>query len=124
MRFLMLTAFLAACSACGASNVQNHPDAAAPEAGAQTASLPLAHMNDGTVIVASLADGSVAKVIPNVPTARGIVVANDVGMFFVTSSPNQLVAIDNKTLAEVRRVTTGTGPDGVGWDSKDQVVAT
>ena len=84
----------------------------------------IAHMNDGTVVVASLADGSVVKVIPNVPTARGIVVADDVGMFFVTSSPNQLVEIDNGTLNEVRRVTTGNAPDGVGWDPKDKIVAT
>ena len=151
--FLLFPAVLAACSACGASNVQNIPDAGVPEAGTQGASLPLvgvadvalpggktrldymdidrdqghliiAHMNDGTVIVASLADGSVITVLPNVPTARGIVVANDVGLFFVTSSPNQLVAFDNKTLAEVRRVTTGNGPDGDGCDPKDQIVAT
>jgi hypothetical protein len=151
--FLVLPLVLAACSSCGASNVQNVPDAAVPEGGTQRASLPLtkiadvplpggqtrldymdidrdqghliiAHMNDGNVIVASLADGSVVKVVPNVPTARGIVVANDVGVFFVTSSPNQLVAVDTKTLLEVRRVATGNGPDGVGWDPKDQIVAT
>lgn len=81
-------------------------------------------MNDGTVDVCNLSDGSVVKVVPNVPTARGIVVADDVGLFFVSSSPNQLVEVDNKTLTEVRRVTTGNGPDGVGWDPKDQIVAT
>jgi hypothetical protein len=86
--------------------------------------LIVAHMNDGNVVVANLSDGSVAKVVPNVPTARGIVVASEVGVFFVTSSPNQLVAVDTTTLAEVRRVTTGNGPDGVGWDGKDKIVAT
>ena len=88
------------------------------------AHLIVAHMNDGNVVVANLSDGSIAKVVPNVPTARGIVVASEAGVFFVTSSPNQLVAVDTTTLAEVRRVTTGNGPDGVGWDAKDQIVAT
>ena len=142
---------LVALAACGAGAMQNVPDAAVPEAGSAAASLPLgvindaplpggatrfdyqdidaakahlviAHMNDGTVVIANLADGSVAKVVPNVPTARGIVVADDVGLIFVTSSPNQLVEIDNGTLAEVRRVTTGSAPDGVGWDPKDKIV--
>ena len=154
MRSLLLI-FVCSCGAysCGAGNLASVPDAAAPEAGAVSASLPLvlvadaplpggatrfdyqdidraeghlvvAHMNDGNVVVTNLADGSVAKVVPNVPTARGVVVADDVGLFFVTSSPNQLVEVDNKTLVEVRRVTTGNGPDGVGWDPKDQIVAT
>jgi len=51
-----------------------------------------------------------------------VVVADDVGLIFVTSSPNQLVEIDNTTLAVVRRVTTGRAPDGVGWDPVDQIV--
>ena len=133
--------------ACGAGTMQNVPDAAAPgrpslplvviddaplpggstrfdyqDVDVAKGHLVIAHMNDGTVVIANLADGSVAKVVPNVPTARGIVVADDVGLVFVTSSPNQLVEIDNTTLAEVRRVTTGSAPDGVGWDPKDKIV--
>lgn len=85
--------------------------------------LVIAHMNDGTVLVVDLSDGSVLKELPNIPTARGVVVADDVGLIFVTSSPNVLVAIDSTSLAEVRRVTTGSSPDGVGWDPTDQIVA-
>ena len=84
--------------------------------------LIIAHMNDGTVIVADLSDGSVVKVIADIPTARGIAVADDVGLFFVTSSPSQLVAINNVTLKEVRRVATGNGPDGVAWDPTHKIV--
>jgi DNA-binding beta-propeller fold protein YncE len=51
------------------------------------------------------------------------VVADEVGLIFVTSSPNILVAIDNTTFAEVRRVTTGSSPDGVGWDPTEKIVA-
>lgn len=83
--------------------------------------LVIAHMNDDAVVVVNL-DGSVVKVLPGIPTARGVAVADDVGRIFVTSSPNQLVIIDNDTLAEVGRVSTGRSPDGVGWDPMHRVV--
>lgn len=84
--------------------------------------LIVAHMNDGTVLVVDLADGKPIKTLPNVPTARGIVVAPEIGRFFVTSSPNQLVMFDSASLAEVGRVTTGNAPDGVGWDPVHRIV--
>jgi hypothetical protein len=71
-------------------------------------------MNDASVVVVNLGDGSVAKVIPNVPTGRGVMVAADVGRIFVTSSPDQLVLVDSTTLDEISRVKTGSSPDGVG----------
>jgi DNA-binding beta-propeller fold protein YncE len=83
--------------------------------------LVIAHMNDASVVVVNL-DGSVVKVIPGIPTARGVAVAEEVGRIFVTSSPNQLVIIDNDTLAEVGRVATGRSPDGVAWDPAHRVV--
>jgi sugar lactone lactonase YvrE len=83
--------------------------------------LVIAHMNDSSVVVVNL-DGSVVKVLPDIPTARGVIVADDVGKIFITSSPNQLVIIDNDTLAEVSRVPTGKSPDGVGWDPKHRIV--
>lgn len=83
--------------------------------------LVIAHMNDDAVVIANL-DGTVAKVLSDIPTARGVVVADDVGRIFVTSLPNQLVIIDNDTLAEVSRVPTGKSPDGVGWDPMHRVV--
>jgi hypothetical protein len=83
--------------------------------------LVISHMNDACVVVVNL-DGSLVRVIPDIPTARGVVVAADVGRIFVTSSPNQLVIIDNDTLAELSRVPTGKSPDGVGWDPSHRVV--
>jgi DNA-binding beta-propeller fold protein YncE len=85
--------------------------------------LIIAHMNDGTVDVVRLGDGSTVKVLPNIPVARGVVVGADAGRIFVTSSPNTLVIIDNQSLAEIGRVTTGEGPDGVGWDPIHKIVA-
>jgi DNA-binding beta-propeller fold protein YncE len=84
--------------------------------------LVVAHMNDNSVLILSLADGSVKKELPNIPTPRGIAVASDIGKIFVTSAPNQLVIIDSTSLAEVGRVTTGSSPDGDAWDPDDQIV--
>jgi DNA-binding beta-propeller fold protein YncE len=64
----------------------------------------------------------VRKLLPNIPTPRGVAVADDAGLIFVTSTPGHLVLIDNSTLAEVTRVTTGTSPDGDAWDPDDQIV--
>jgi YVTN family beta-propeller protein len=69
-----------------------------------------------------LSDGSLVKVLPGIPTARGVAVADALGRIFVTSSPNQLVIIDSASLTEISRVTTGNSPDGVAWDPVDQIV--
>jgi DNA-binding beta-propeller fold protein YncE len=84
--------------------------------------LVIAHMNDGAVLVVKLSDGSVLKELAGIPVARGVIVADEVGTIFVTSSPSQLVLIDNTSLTEITRVDTGLGPDGVGWDPPDKVV--
>ncbi|MEP7049518.1 MAG: hypothetical protein ABJB12_04165 [Pseudomonadota bacterium] len=84
--------------------------------------LVIAHMNDASVIVVKSSDGSLVKVLPGIPRARGVVVADEVGRIFVTSSPNKLVIIDNDSLALVARVDTGHSPDGVGWDPIHKIV--
>lgn len=84
--------------------------------------LVIAHMNDASVVVVNTGDGSVAKVLPGISTARGVVVAEDVGRIFVTSSPDQLVIIDSASLDEIARVGTGRAPDGVGWDPVHETV--
>jgi YVTN family beta-propeller protein len=82
--------------------------------------LVVAHMNDASVLILQLADGSVAKLLPNIPTPRGVAVGD--GRIFVTSSPSQLVIIDGAALTEIARVPTGSAPDGVGYDPVDHVV--
>src|SRR5215468_1074586 len=54
--------------------------------------LVVAHMNDNSVLVLALADGSVRKVLPDIPTPRGVAIGD--GKIFVTSKPNHLVIID------------------------------
>jgi YVTN family beta-propeller protein len=82
--------------------------------------LVVAHMNDASVLVLNMADASVAKLLPNIPTPRGVAVGDN--RIFVTSSPSTLVIIDGNTLAEIARVPTGSAPDGVGYDPVDHVV--
>jgi DNA-binding beta-propeller fold protein YncE len=84
--------------------------------------LVIAHMNDASVVVVKTSDGSVVKTIPGIPTARGVIVADDVGRIFVTSAPDTVVILDNDSLAVIARVTSGSGPDGIGWDPKDKIV--
>src|SRR5690349_15990437 len=67
----------------------------------------IAHMNDASVVVASTVDGKLEKVIGNVPTPRGVVVADAERRVFVTSTPGKLVIIDADSLAEISRVATG-----------------
>ena len=84
--------------------------------------LVVAHMNDASVVVVDLASSSVLKVLPNVPRARGVIVGENVGRIFVTSSPDRLVILDSAKLTEIGRVATGHAPDGVGWDPAHQIV--
>jgi DNA-binding beta-propeller fold protein YncE len=90
------------------------------EIDAAEAHLIVAHMNDASVLVLNLADGSLAKLLPNIPTPRGVTSGD--GRIFVTSSPAQLVIVDGKALSEIARVPTGNSPDGVGYDPIDHVV--
>ena len=92
------------------------------EIDAAQSQLVVAHMNDNSVLVLDLADGTLRKQLTNIPTPRGVAVAADVGLLFVTSTPNQLVLIDNKSLTETARVGTGSAPDGVAWDPVDKIV--
>jgi YVTN family beta-propeller protein len=137
---MLTTLVLSACGGCGRNGasapVSNSPNlpltlvADAPLPGGSTrfdyqeidpskGHLVVAHMNDASVLVLNLADASVAKLLPNIPTPRGVAVGD--GRIFVTSSPSQLVIIDGSALTEIARVSTGTAPDGVGYDPVDHV---
>jgi chromate transporter len=86
------------------------------------ARLVVAHMNDDSVLIVDLRDGSVLEEVTGIKTPRGVVVAGEAGTIFVTSMPNQLVSIDSTSMKETGRVETGKSPDGVSWDPKHEVV--
>ena len=90
------------------------------EIDAANGQLVVAHMNDNSVLVLSLADGSVKKLLPNIPTPRGVAVGD--GKIFVTSTPSKLVIIDAVALTEIARVDTGNSPDGDAFDPDDKIV--
>jgi len=132
VRFLVFTA-LVACSRTGSapSGTLLALDRDVPLPGGATrfdyqeidsagGQLVVAHMDDNSVLVLALSDGSVKKLLPNIPTPRGVAVGD--GKIFVTSSPSQLVIIDASTLAEITRVTTGSSPDGDAFDPDDKIV--
>ena len=84
--------------------------------------LVVAHMNDNSVLILSLADGSVKKEIKKIPMPRGVAIAPEIDRIFVTSTPGRLVIIDSVKLVEVARVETGKSPDGDAWDPDDRIV--
>src|SRR3569623_3583094 len=90
------------------------------EIDAANGQLVVAHMNDNAVLVLSLADGSGKKLLPNIPTPRGVAVG--AGKIFVPRTPSKLVILDATTLAEITRVDTGSSPDGDAFDPDDKIV--
>jgi DNA-binding beta-propeller fold protein YncE len=84
--------------------------------------LVIAHMNDDAVLIVNLKDGSTAARLSHIQQPRGVCVAAEIGVIFVTSAANQLILIDHASLTELARVRTGRGPDGVAWDATDHVV--
>jgi DNA-binding beta-propeller fold protein YncE len=92
------------------------------EIDASRGQLVIAHMNQGSVLVVDLKRLTVLKELSGIPTARGVAIAAEAGIIFVTSSPDQLVLIDSNALTEITRVKTGRGPDGVAWDSTHKIV--
>jgi DNA-binding beta-propeller fold protein YncE len=80
------------------------------------------HLADGSIVILDLATGAVIKEVKDLPTARGVAVADDIGVIFVTISPDQLALVDNSTYEIIKKVPTGSAPDGVAWDPDHQKV--
>lgn len=85
--------------------------------------LVVVHQNDNAVDILDLKDGSLRGRLTGIATPRGVVTAPDIDRIFVTSKPGELVIIDSLSLREVRRVKTGTAPDGNAWDPVEKIVA-
>jgi sugar lactone lactonase YvrE len=86
--------------------------------------LVIAHMDDSSVLIVSLADGSTLKELPGVGTVRGVLAASEIGRIFATAeATDELVMIDSTSLTEMGRAPTGSAPDGIAWDPTDKVVA-
>ncbi|MCE9577700.1 MAG: hypothetical protein K8W52_31405 [Deltaproteobacteria bacterium] len=132
MRRALVLSAVAACSHPTGGGLLTHvTDVAMPgratrfdyqEVSAGQGQLVVAHMDDDAVLVLDLRDGAVRAQLTGIATPRGVAVAEELGLIFVTSMPDRLVIIDSHTLQEVARVATGAGPDGDAWDPVDQIV--
>jgi DNA-binding beta-propeller fold protein YncE len=79
-------------------------------------------MDDNSVVVVKLSDGTLVQLLSNKPIPRGIVVASNVGRIFVISNLNyQLYIIDSTSLAQNGIAGTGNAPDCVSWDPTDKI---
>ena len=83
----------------------------------------IAHMGDGHVVVFDLARRRVVKDIPDVPDAHGVLVAPKLRRLYVAATgDSQLVTFDERTFRQVRRAPAGSYPDGIAYDSRDDLV--
>jgi DNA-binding beta-propeller fold protein YncE len=83
----------------------------------------VAHMADDAVAVVDLAGPTVVGTVANVPGATGLVVAPDLGRVFASAGDaNQVVVIDETTLAVLARTPTGGFPDGLSYDPQAERV--
>jgi DNA-binding beta-propeller fold protein YncE len=83
----------------------------------------IAHMGDGHVVVFDLARRRVVKDIPNVPDAHGVLVAPKLRRLYVAATGDgQLVTFEERTFRQVRRSPAGSYPDGIAYDSRDELV--
>jgi YVTN family beta-propeller protein len=83
--------------------------------------LIVAHVNDASVLVLHLDDGTVEKVLQSIPAPRGVAIGG--GRIFVTSSPSTLLLVDAGSLESIARVPTGRAPTSVAYDRADRIVA-
>ena len=56
--------------------------------------LVVAHMNDASVLILNVSDASVARLLPNIPTPRGVAVGD--GRIFVTTFDSNVYAFGVK----------------------------
>ena len=83
----------------------------------------IAHMGDGHVVVFDLARRRVVKDIADMPDAHGVLVVPKLRRLYVAATgESQLVTFDERTFRQVRRAPAGSYPDGIAYDSRDDLV--
>jgi DNA-binding beta-propeller fold protein YncE len=83
----------------------------------------IAHLGAGTVVVFDLAHRRVVKEIRNVSQAHGVLVVPKLRhLYAAATGDRQLVTIDERTFRTIGRAAAGTYPDGIAYDSRDNLV--
>lgn len=77
----------------------------------------ISHMGDSSLIAFDTAARQVVKVLPGVGTPTGVLAIPEIGRVFASATrTDQVVEIDEKSLAEVRRYPAAGFPDGIAYD--------
>ena len=85
--------------------------------------LYVAHLGDSTLEVIDLETLSVSVTVPRITDVHGVLAAPEIGRVFASATgTNELVTLDASTNQPIGRTSTGDFPDGIAYDSRDDLV--
>ncbi|MBU6430290.1 MAG: YncE family protein [Cyanobacteria bacterium REEB65] len=80
----------------------------------------VSHMGDSSLLVFDATARRAVKVIPDIGTPTGVLAVPDIQRVFVSATrTDQVVELDEETLAEIRRYPAAGFPDGIAYDPAD-----
>jgi DNA-binding beta-propeller fold protein YncE len=83
----------------------------------------VSHLAAGDALVFDIKRRRVSATIPDLPGVHGVEVAPKLGrVYAAATSSRQLVTVDERTGAVVRRIPAGVYPDGIAYDPDDRKV--
>jgi DNA-binding beta-propeller fold protein YncE len=83
----------------------------------------IAHLGGGDVLVFDLARHRLVKDIHDIAGAHGVLVVPQLRRVYAAATDaQQLVTIDERNLRTIRRAPAGSYPDGIAYDSRDNLV--
>jgi len=85
--------------------------------------LYVAHLGDSALDVVDLDTLRVTRTVRDLPKAHGVLAVPALGRVFVSATgTNELVTLDATTNEVIGRTPTGTFPDGIAYDERDDLV--
>jgi DNA-binding beta-propeller fold protein YncE len=85
--------------------------------------LYVAHLEDSAVDVIDLDALTPVTTVPDIAEVHGVLAAPEVGRVFASATgTNELVTLDPSTNQAISRTPTGDFPDGIAYDSRDDLV--
>lgn len=85
--------------------------------------LYVAHLGDSTLEVIDLDALTVSATVPEITDVHGVLAAPEIGRAFASATgTNELITLDASTSQVVARTPTGAFPDGIAYDSRDDLV--
>jgi DNA-binding beta-propeller fold protein YncE len=85
--------------------------------------LYVAHLGDSALDVIDLDALGVATTVPHIADVHGVLAVPEIGRVFASATgTNELVTLDASTDQVIARTPTGKFPDGIAYDSRDDLV--